>query len=585
MAHQTRSDSDLSRGRLSRIPEPVKPYLLLAVLWALYFHPLVLHPTQTLYAPYSDFLAEHLPGRVFLVREWRTTGELPLWNPYHFCGSPFVHDIQAGVFYPPYAPTYLFPESVAGAVMSWAIALHVLAAGVFAHVYARSHGLGDAGSLVAALGFMFSAKWMTHLLLAGHTVTVGLAWLPLVLLGLERGTRAGGAGPALGAGAALALMVLGTHPQWTFYAGVFAAVWTLPVGRPRAAVRRWLLTGVGAVAVAVALAAVQLLPTLEAAGQSSRAVGLTSTEALKVGAFTLFGLVGPAPVYDPPAVWEARGLLGLYLLAAAAAAPGLAPERGRFRFWVLVGLAVFSLGGAAAVDWLPGFNLFRIPARMLVVATFPLAFLAGVSTDALARGAWAADAVTLLRRRTLLVLALAAVPALSCAAVGLANPTGSGVWGPFVSYWAVTALVLPFALGLVPGPAAVRTLGWVAAVAAELVAGTATLPAVRPQSGIYPPSGTLGFVLDRLEPGTGRAMDWDMGTGPGDRLAVFGVGSPQALLAPFETPRGYNPLDVRHYREFMGFIAGQSGPVLGLSPVASRSSRTSGSRTRHSSIT
>ena len=39
----------------------LRPYLLLTLLWLLYFHPLVLHPTQTLYAPYSDFLAEHLP--------------------------------------------------------------------------------------------------------------------------------------------------------------------------------------------------------------------------------------------------------------------------------------------------------------------------------------------------------------------------------------------------------------------------------------------------------------------------------------------------------------------------------------------
>ncbi|HYH68767.1 MAG TPA: hypothetical protein VD866_29005, partial [Urbifossiella sp.] len=265
----------------------MKPYLLLALLWALYFHPLILHPTQTLFAPYSDLLAEHLPARIFLVREWRTTGELPLWNPYHFCGSPFVHDIQVGTFYPPYAVTFLFPESAAGAVMSWVVALHVLAAGCFTFVYARRNGLGDAGSLVAAVGWMFAGKWMTHLLLAGHTVTIGLAWLPLVLLGLERGTRTGGVGPVLGTGAALALLILGTHPQWTFYAGVFAVLWTLPTDR--AALRRWLLTGTGAVAVAVALTAVQLLPTLEAAGQSSRAGGVTATGSIGLARDTFLG--------------------------------------------------------------------------------------------------------------------------------------------------------------------------------------------------------------------------------------------------------------------------------------------------------
>src|SRR3954468_13297739 len=132
------------------MPARLRPYLVLVLLWAAYFHPLLLHPGRTLYADYSDFLAEHLPAKIFLKREWREGGELPRWNPYHFCGTPFVHDVQVGVFYPPYAVTYLFPESAAGAVMSWAIALHVLAAGCFTLAYARSHGLGDAGSVVAA---------------------------------------------------------------------------------------------------------------------------------------------------------------------------------------------------------------------------------------------------------------------------------------------------------------------------------------------------------------------------------------------------------------------------------------------------
>ena len=165
----------------------MRPYAILFALWLLYFHPLVLHPAQTLYAPHSDFLAEHLPAKLFLNREWRGTGELPLWNPYQFCGAPFVHDIQVGAFYPPNAVMYAAPEHALGAALSWVTALHVLAAGVFAFLYARSHQLNEIGSLVAAVGFMLSSKWMTHLLLAGHTVTIGLAWLPLVLLGVERG--------------------------------------------------------------------------------------------------------------------------------------------------------------------------------------------------------------------------------------------------------------------------------------------------------------------------------------------------------------------------------------------------------------
>ena len=191
----------------------LRPYLLLLLLWAGYFHPLILHPTQTLYAPYSDLLAEHLPAKVFLNHEWRSTGELPLWNPYHFCGSPFVHDIQVGMFYPPHAVVFLVPESAVGAAISWEIALHVLVAGVFAFIYGRMHQLNEVGSLVTAVGFMLSSKWMTHLLLAGHSIGIGFAWLPLVLLAAERGIANRSVWWVLAAGVALTLFGLGTQPQ------------------------------------------------------------------------------------------------------------------------------------------------------------------------------------------------------------------------------------------------------------------------------------------------------------------------------------------------------------------------------------
>ncbi|MFO0796301.1 MAG: hypothetical protein U0804_02425 [Gemmataceae bacterium] len=543
----------------------LKPYLLLALLWALYFHPLLLHPTQTLFAPYSDLLAEHLPARVFLVREWRTTGELPLWNPYHFCGSPFVHDIQVGAFYPPYAVTLLFPESAAGAVMSWVVALHVLAAGGFTFVYARSNGLGDAGSLVAAVGWMFAGKWMTHLLLAGHTITIGLAWLPLVLLGLERGTRSGGVGPVLGAGAALALMTLGTHPQWTFYAGVFAAFWTFPLDR--VAWRRWLLTGVGAVALALGLTAVQLLPTLEAAGLSARQGGLTSTEALTVGMRTLTALAGPGAVNDPPESWEGRGQVSLLLLAAALTAPALGGPQTRYRAWVLAGLAVFSLGGAALVDWLPGFNRFRVPTRMLLISAFPVAVLAGTATAALERSGWAPADSHVLKRRLALVVTAVGLPSLVWDVLGwLSHPRP--VFRPeFLVYWlSVGGCLGVLLLRWRPG-ALGRPRMWLVAIVGELVL-LSGYPLTFPQATIYPRTVTLDYPATRLEPGAGRVMDWDSGTTAADRVAVYGGGSPLPLVRGVETARGYNPLDVRHYREFIGFVVGDPSPVVGMSPVA-----------------
>ena len=130
------------------------------------------------------------------------------------------------------------------------IALHVLAAGVFAFVYARSRELDEVGSLVAAVGFMLSAKWMTHLLLAGHTITVGLAWLPLVLLGARTRDR----GPAA-CGRCSARVRRSRCSVWErtrsgrSTRACSPSLWTLPAERSRLC--RWLACWLGAVVVAL----------------------------------------------------------------------------------------------------------------------------------------------------------------------------------------------------------------------------------------------------------------------------------------------------------------------------------------------
>src|SRR5437879_3937868 len=86
------------------------PLLVLILLTLLFFYPLVLHPTQVLYADASDLLTEHIPAKRFLVRSFQETGELPLWCPWQFAGSPFVHDIQVAMFYPPHLALLLLPE-------------------------------------------------------------------------------------------------------------------------------------------------------------------------------------------------------------------------------------------------------------------------------------------------------------------------------------------------------------------------------------------------------------------------------------------------------------------------------------------
>lgn len=94
---------------------------------------------------------------------------------------------------------------------------------------------------------------------------------------------------------------------------------------------------------------------------------------------------------------------------------------------------------------------------------------------------------------------------------------------------------------------------------------------VRPQAAIYPPSLAVDLVASRLRPGAGRAMDWPTPEFT-SWYAAFGLGAPLALVRGFETPNGFNPLDIRHYREFIRFTATGAQPVeiperFDISPV------------------
>jgi hypothetical protein len=579
---------------VSRLTAP----LLLAALWLLVFHDLLSHPGQVLYADHSDLLAEHIPTKRFLVRSFHEDGELPRWNPYQFAGLPFLHDIQVAAFYPPHALLLLLQEEQVGPALSWLLAAHVLLAGWTMYAYGRWQGLSRTGAFVAAAGYMLAGKWLLHLLAAGHYILIGLAWLPLVLLCLEWAIHRGSLAWATAAGVAFALLTLGTQPQWTFYAGIFIALWTFdpiwragwrqrpedvsvsedPSGRIRHPARRvlllrWLGYGFLTALLAAGLAAVQLLPTAEAAGYSTRSLGVGTTEVLEGGIRSILFLVGPALQADPPYAnlqWEDRGGLTLLWLTAAALGGWWVKGR-RYQAGVTLALLLFAVGGAYLVQSLPGFNLFRQHTRMFVILGLPVALFAGAATDALFDPSPAG--AELRRRGRWLLSRLAA--ALLILAGGFALRTALGGKTPrFEWYWPSLALTVPAAWWLL-SPACRRHAAalWTALLLLDLGALTAPLAITRPEDMVFPETWDVAGLgspdchsrrqrtLDRNEPGSGTA-------------APLGTGAPLALLHRIEALRGYSPLDYLHYKQYLQFIAGSDEPLSPLggpftSPVLS----------------
>jgi hypothetical protein len=527
-------------------------------------------PCQILYSDYSDLIALHLPAKRFLVQSWHETGELPRWCPYLFAGEPFIHDIQAAVFYPPHLLLLLLPEERVGMALSWLVVLHVLAAGWCMYAYARDQGLDGSAALVSSIGYMFAGAWMQRMLLGGHYLLIGLAWLPLVLLFLERAIRRRTLAWATAAGVVYGLLILGTLPQSTFYGSLFVGLWTLgtaldDAGAARSrhllgALVRWLGYDLWAALLGIGLAAVQLLPTMEAARQSSRALGIGSEEVLSGGLRSLLFLVGPALSAEPANLqWEDRGGLALLWLFAAVTAGWLGRGRLRYRAAVAVLLLLFATGGAVVVQELPGFRLFRQPARMFTILSFPIAFLAGAATQMLFV---APDSPLDLpqRGRRILVRVLCAVGILS-GGFALRQLLESKAIR-FHIYWPSLLLTVPIAFWVLSQTSPIQrrrgAMIWTLLLLVDLWALTMPVVTTRPERPLYAPSSCVDLLVYRRDE-RGRILDRD--DHPGGSATPLGAGAPLAMVHGLESLRGYNPVDNLRYKEYLQFIAGSDAPL------------------------
>ncbi len=562
----------------------LRPYLIIAAIALLFFSPLVFHPTQVLYSSHSDLLAMHLPLKRFLVGSWQETGEIPLWCPYSFAGMPLVHDVQVAAFYPLHWPLYLLNENNVGAAMSWLVVIHMIIAGWCMAAYAERRGLGQAATLVAALGYMFAGKWLLHVLAAGHYIMIPLAWLPLVLLWLEQAIQQRSFVPATWAGTAFALIVLGTHPQITLYAGFFCAIWSLGTwwninGRHSfsSLVVHWLLPGVWTALVAVALSAVQLLPALEAAPESSRALGMPMADILSAAGPTLLNLVGPGWTNG----WEDRAGLAVLWVAAAVMAGVLCGRPARFEAGICLMILFFALGGAVLLHWLPGFRLFQLPGRMLMLLAFPVALLAARATQALIDG----DSSTrspygkIFVRVAAICLLLGGSSALvAYVAWSRQPPSGSDTDAARVLsnwlrhlpsgtalYWGTALLTVPLGFWLLSSRCSLNGRAWqctwVFILAADAISLVLPHVAVRSEQDLYSPSACLRYLVERKQSANDRWRVLDRGL-PGEPSSSP-LGSGLALLGSIrmEPVLGYNSFDVRRTKEYLQFVMDEDGPL------------------------
>ena len=211
-----------------------------------------------------DIAVFHLPLRASF-RDLAAFG-LPVWNPWVHGGQPILSNPSYGAFYPPSWLVFAAPPAYALSLMAL---LHAALAFAGAWRLARHFGCGRGTAALAGVGYTGCGAFLS--LLSAYTLLGGMAWTPWVLAWGDAALRAPAGErwwrPALLAGGALGLQLLNGEPSTVLITSLaLLALAVSAAGRRLAAAPRVLLPFL----FALALAAVQLLPTLNRLADSPR---------------------------------------------------------------------------------------------------------------------------------------------------------------------------------------------------------------------------------------------------------------------------------------------------------------------------
>jgi len=342
-----------------------------------------------------------------ILRDIILSGELPYWNPYFGAGQPMAANPEHELFYP---PTWLVLLPNYDYVFHLLPLLHVLLAGFAMYAFLRSLGMGRPASCFGALAFELGGFLASTLNL--FPLLFSVAWLPLLCLYTRRYLLHGARRDFAWAAVFLGLQLLVGEPTTAFQSGVLLGLYAIYRGvrdRGGAGTVARRVAAIGAISiVALLIAGVQVLPTLDHFGDSTRSRGLEyqtvrlwSMPFGRLGELfypNLFGVGGAASRKDYWGLgfydWSRPFYYSIYpglLIAVAAVAGLLARLRGTW----LVLLILFISVILAAGDHTPLLRLlydsgiarsFRYFEKFILMGVFALIVFGAHSLDRLLAG-------------------------------------------------------------------------------------------------------------------------------------------------------------------------------------------------------
>ncbi len=345
-----------------------------------------------------DILLFHLPLRESFEHFVRTG--YPSWSSWLHGGQPLLENPNYSAFYP---PTWLALVISPHHALGWTGIFHVALLFSGAWMFAQRLGADRSGAAFAALAASGGGAVLS--LFSAFNLLSGIAWLPWVLLTIEGSIaadrRSAGLRSVLGGSLVVGLLLLNGEPATI----LLSALGALGLILGAASERRLNLSALGRLALlaglALAIAAVQIVPALHLLADSPRAGGLAeaSANAWSMPPARFLELVAPRLFGDP--ALEEQGLFFSWAIHdknypyVVALYPGLAvtvlgfagffTRRGvaRRRVWAALTILGFTF---ALGRFLPGYetirrvvpvlDLLRYPEKFAILATLALGFSA-----------------------------------------------------------------------------------------------------------------------------------------------------------------------------------------------------------------
>jgi len=205
-------------------------------------------------------------------RECFWHGEIPFWNPYNYCGVPFLAQWNTMPLYPPSLIYLTLP-------LEWSLSffclLHLWFAGLGMFFLARRWTGNNFAAAFAGTVFAFNGFTLNLIMWPSHLAT--FAWMPWVVLAVELAWRDGGRKIILAALTG-AMQMLAGGPEIIFFTWILLlALWIQQFVKLESPRRKMLWRFPIIVALVIALTAIQLLPFLDLVAHSQRSTGYIDT--------------------------------------------------------------------------------------------------------------------------------------------------------------------------------------------------------------------------------------------------------------------------------------------------------------------